>query len=318
MIDFLRRIRKPEHEWVEESLSAYIDGELSSQDAARVEKHLRECETCSQNLVTLRQTVALVGELSPAPAPRSFVVRPAAVGVKPRPVAPRRGYGLLRGATALAALLLVLLVGGDLTLQFLGGSRLAVPAPPAPAAEVALAPSPVPSVVASQPSEEPIAGGAKAVEDATLEPVPENAQVEEPLTTAPEEPRGAEPTEISEGYLAPSPQHIASPITRTECVEAADTPTPLSTPGAPPVVEDEGIAREPVQATATLSPAPTPEVVAMAEVPSKEAQERDQAVWQTGIASLSPLRLAELVVFAILLILIAATLLTRWLIGRRT
>ncbi len=51
----------------------------------------------------------------------------------------------------------------------------------------------------------------------------------------------------------------------------------------------------------------------MAEVPREEAKEADQVVWQAGIASLSPLRLAELVVFAILLILIAATLLTRWL-----
>ncbi len=51
----------------QERLSLYLDGQLSDEEAARLEKHLEECETCTEQLATLRSTVEL---LRSAPAPR--------------------------------------------------------------------------------------------------------------------------------------------------------------------------------------------------------------------------------------------------------
>ena len=118
-MSFLRK--KSEHEWVGESLSAYIDGELARRERARVEQHLKECQACAENLRTLRQTVALLKELPVIPAPRSFAVRPRVAKARPTPAPSAWGYGLLKGATAIAALLLVLLIGGDVALHVFGG-----------------------------------------------------------------------------------------------------------------------------------------------------------------------------------------------------
>ena len=46
-MSFLRK--KSEHQWVDGSLSAYIDGELSPAEMERVEDHLQECHACSES-----------------------------------------------------------------------------------------------------------------------------------------------------------------------------------------------------------------------------------------------------------------------------
>lgn len=345
MFDFLRKMGKSEHELVEESLSAYIDGELLAGEKARVEKHLEECEACSENLATLRQTVALLGELPTVPAPISFALRPAPVRPRARVTAPAWGYGLLKGATALAALLLVLLIGGDLTLQFLGGFPLATRAPFAPAAEVALAPSTVPSVVPAPAEDQPMVGESKAPEKATEAAPPPGAE-EEPPAPAPA------PTEALESYEAPSAQDVASPAARAEGAGLADTPTAMGTPVETLTWEDECIGsenieptvtcvREPEPSSATPEGAPptpqttplelpkeedaattalptaTSEVVAMVELPAEETRERDVGYYYEAETSpLLPLRLAELTVFILLILLVLVTLLTRWLVRR--
>ena len=331
MLDFLRNRGKSEHGWVEESLSAYIDRELSARDVARVEKHLQECQACGENLATLQRTVALLRELPAIPAPRSFAIRPAPVRRKARVVTPGWGYGLLKGATALAALLLVLLIGGDLTLQFLGGFRLAAPAPMAPAAEVALAPSAVPSITPPETEEELMDTAGKMTETPTTEVPPSN--MEEPLAPA------AAATEAPEAYQVPPPQDTAGHASeRTEGAQETGTPTPLATPVGTPVPEDQDIgagdaeptgvptplaareeeAGEGAEVSATPTPTATPEVVAMADVAGEEVEARDEAHVQAETSLLSPLRVAELVVFIILLALIPATLLTGWLIRKRS
>jgi anti-sigma factor RsiW len=347
MLDSLRNLGKSEHEWVEESLSPYIDGELSAKETARVERHLQECRACAENLATLRQTVTLLKELPTVSAPRSFAVRPAPVRPKVRAAAPGWGYGLLKGATALAALLLVVLISGDLALQMLGGFRLAAPGPMAPAAEVALAPSEVATITPAEAADEWMVGEAETMETATVETPPLNAEEAPP-------PAAAE-TEAPEAYRAPSPEGTATPVSEgVEDAEAAGTPTAEATPAgqeaeqigaghaATPIPTTMGSATpvpteevaEPIATPTPLtapaeqkaeyaepsaSPAPpsTPEAVAIAEVPGEEAEARDQArLWaQTGL--LSPLRLAELVAFVILLLLIPATLVTGWLMRRQ-
>ncbi len=128
-----------EHRYVEERLSAYLDGRLSSQEQRVVEHHLARCPACRWNLRTLRQTVQWTRELPTVPVPRAFTlpVAPRARAV-PRP---RRSWlPVLQGATALVALLLVVVVAGDLLLLGLlpasAPRPVAMPEQPAAAVQV--------------------------------------------------------------------------------------------------------------------------------------------------------------------------------------
>jgi anti-sigma factor RsiW len=339
-MSFLGKWRKPEHQWVEESLSAYMDGELSPAETARVENHLRECEACTENLTTLRQTVALLQELPAKPAPRSFAVRPASVKARRAAVPSAWGYGLLKGATALAALLLVVLIGGDLALRFVGAPMASL-APAAPAAEVAMVPSYEPEMApVPVEEEEAVLGHTKATEPSSVEVPPANG--EEAAAPAPA------PTESADFFEAP--QEMASPAARAEDAGPAGTPTSPPPSGEAPADEEQGVgAGEPVTATAALAtptpcppgeeggvptaqpeatrppsewtqehaavPSPTPPVLAMADEPHREADVQEYGGEQPGAEALplSPLRLAELMAFALLVVLGAATALSAWL-----
>ena len=107
------RLVKSEHKRVEEMLSAYLDAELSPKEQARVEKHLARCADCAHNLQTMRQTVALLGQLPPVAVPRSFAVRPIQVAQRPSFFQTRRAYVYLRAATAVATILFAVVLAGD-------------------------------------------------------------------------------------------------------------------------------------------------------------------------------------------------------------
>lgn len=99
-----------------ELLSAYIDGEVTPDEASRVEEHLPSCSRCAEELESLRWTVNLLREVPPVPIPRSFVVRAADL----QPEAGRRRFTrpnwLFRGlqwATVATAALLLLVVAAD-------------------------------------------------------------------------------------------------------------------------------------------------------------------------------------------------------------
>jgi len=190
MFSFLRNFGQSEHQRVEEMLSAYIDGELTPEERARVERHLAQCEACARNLRTLRQTVGLLRELPTVPVPRSFVLRPAA-----RPVRARPTYAYFKWATALAAALLVVALAGDFILTGLAPARKAAPLPTvpvmekraaeelavevAPQAPGAATPSPAPAeegpvrALAATPSPAPLAKGLKAGPTEAPVPTPE-------------------------------------------------------------------------------------------------------------------------------------------------
>ena len=111
-----------EHGYIEERLSAYLDGELSPQERMVVDRHLAKCQDCRWNLKTLRQTVRWTRELPAVSVPHVFTLPvPAQTARAPRP---RRTFvPLLQGATALVALLLVLVVAGDVMLTGSLGAR---------------------------------------------------------------------------------------------------------------------------------------------------------------------------------------------------
>ncbi|HID62344.1 MAG TPA: hypothetical protein EYP49_06340 [Anaerolineae bacterium] len=192
MPDFGKAKSKAEHRRIKEMLSVYMDGELPSRDRARVEEHLAECADCTWDLETLRQTVDLVGQLPKVPAPRAFTIREA-----PRPrraglFQARWAYTYLKGATALAAALLILVLAGDALFQFRGAVTGFAPAM-APAKEVA-APAAAPTVVAGQ---------------------------EAPATSPPEE--GLDEAEVA-AYAEITP----SPLPREETKALAPMPTPTA------------------------------------------------------------------------------------------
>lgn len=128
--------RQPQLKIADELLSAYLDGEVTAQERAQVERALAQDSETAWRLASLQQTVTLVKALPRASLPRSFTLREV-------DVMPTRGAGdaaapwwrtlfspaLLRNGMAIAALLFIVLSVGDLTL-----SRSA----PAPAASDAL------------------------------------------------------------------------------------------------------------------------------------------------------------------------------------
>jgi|GEM_PF-2184193 len=111
----MRRVtlRKNEHQYVTERLSAYVDQALSAQERMRVQKHLEQCTACRQELESLLWIKRLLRQTPTIPVPRSFVVRQAdldAIAVTAR----QRPLVITRWATALVALLLVVVLLGDL------------------------------------------------------------------------------------------------------------------------------------------------------------------------------------------------------------
>jgi anti-sigma factor RsiW len=122
-------VNKREHRRVHELLSAYVDDELSSRDRSRVEQHLSLCADCRADLHSLRWTKRLLGQAPALKIPRSFVVREADLE-KARPTRRRRSLWATQWATAVVALLFVLVMGSDLLLGG-GAMRMAQSAPEA-------------------------------------------------------------------------------------------------------------------------------------------------------------------------------------------
>ncbi|MBI4340192.1 MAG: zf-HC2 domain-containing protein [Chloroflexi bacterium] len=118
----------------QEDLSAYVDGRLASGRQQALGAHLSECLLCQRELAGLREVVALLRRVPQAPVPRSFTLSQAPA---------RRPWWLgamlpLRYATAVAAVLLVAVITGDLVIRSTGtgASTLAPAASPSPAAAV--------------------------------------------------------------------------------------------------------------------------------------------------------------------------------------
>ena len=156
-----------------EAISAYLDGQLSPRERARLESRLQVNQDLHMALEQLRRTRALLRSLPAMRAPRNYVLTPQMV--RPRKPAPR-SYPVLRLVSVMASLLFALVLLGD----FLGlGPSRALPQVAAvreePAAEVMEAPA--------EAGEMTVESGAPAAE-------PEEAQKSmaagEPETPSPE------------------------------------------------------------------------------------------------------------------------------------
>jgi hypothetical protein len=106
----------PPHDAIdEELLSAYLDGQVTPEDRRRIEAALAGDTVLAGSLAALRYTKTLLAEAPRIPAPRPFTLNEAMLGRGRQ----RRGWlawlqpAYLRGAAALAAVMLLVLVVGD-------------------------------------------------------------------------------------------------------------------------------------------------------------------------------------------------------------
>jgi hypothetical protein len=236
-----------EHRYVDRRLSAYVDGELAHRQRARVESHLARCQECRASLRSLRWTKELLHHAPAVRVPRSFVVREADVARRRRRVV-RRPLLATQWATAVVALLFVLVLGGDLLLgarlpggpsiRQLRGVKGAIPSPVLFESEQVAA---VEEAVTVPAAEDVPAAEAAPVEDASVEAPAAEAE-EAPVEEAPVEkavPEAGTARDLAPGQpatvTAPAEPMMALEVpeqvyTETQQVEA--TVPEVATPGA--------------------------------------------------------------------------------------
>lgn len=190
----------------DEMLSAYLDGMLSPRERERLEARLSTDAELRARLESLRRTVALLRQMPAVPVPRNFLLSPAMVAPT-RPRAQARGLlaPALSFATAVSALLCVMVFAVNVMGGLPGGMRAAAPSP----AEVPL-PAPMGEVTPQ-----------------AFESVPTEEEVPSPAAE-----RGVLP-------VIPSPTPPADLMMAAEAVTATETPTvgmPLLGGGAAPTV----------------------------------------------------------------------------------
>ncbi|HRX04839.1 MAG: hypothetical protein KDI07_09945 [Anaerolineae bacterium] len=122
-------------------LSAYLDGQTSPREQARVAALLEDDPVARSDLQTLTYTRQLLAETPRVPVPRAFTLNESMVGVR-RPE--RAGWlawlqpAHLRLATAMMAILLVVLVAGDFGTRWQASGHTSASALVAPAGGLAL------------------------------------------------------------------------------------------------------------------------------------------------------------------------------------
>jgi hypothetical protein len=263
------------HSQVAELLSVYIDDEVNADERALVEEHLATCDACVQDLTTLRQTVALLGELPQAAAPRPFTLRES--DVRPVRDTARPAWWRLPWAQRLvgaAAVLLCVVVVGGVVLLGRGGM---VGAPAAPG-RVAMEARPVADEAASEETvvetvvveAEKVLEAEKeeqqAMESAAPPPAPAAEEAtaefgmaqEAPAEPAPLEQKAA--ADEGEALTATQPGRAASGVAPT--VSATPAPMPTATPAPMPTTTPASAA----EALPTAQPSPTPTLLEVEEL----------------------------------------------------
>jgi anti-sigma factor RsiW len=235
------------HSQVAELLSAYIDDEVSGGERALVEAHLATCTACAQDLTTLGQTVALLGELPQVTAPRPFTLRES--DVRPARDTTRPAWWRLpwaQGLVGAAAVLLCVVVVGGVVLLGRGGM---VGAPAAP----------VPLAMEARPSADEAANeqmvAEKVVEEAEAV-VEVEEEVEQEVQSAAPPPLAAEEATAELGMAMEAPAE-AAPVEEKMAADEGEalmaTPPARAASGAVPALS----ATPAPMATATAAPTPT-------------------------------------------------------------
>jgi hypothetical protein len=249
------------HDQVAELLSAYIDGEVTAAERELVEAHLASCDVCGRDLATLRQTVALLGQLPQVAAPRPFTLRESDVESLRLVLRPARltwwQSGWLRGAVAAVAMLLCVAVAGGVLLLQRGAGFGASGEP----AHVALQPQAQPLAATQAAESSPGARGEVGKQADNFAPVP-TAPAQPPREAAAEAPVPPTATAAPAAKAARAetpPQPTASPAAAAALAQPPaplGTPTPLATPLPAPLApaSPSGPARSYGSPSPTASP----------------------------------------------------------------
>jgi hypothetical protein len=309
---------KTEHQYFEERLSAYLDGELAPRERDAVERHVATCQACQWDLDTLRQTVEWMRELPTVPIPRVFTIP---VPAQPERVPQRRWrlVPVLQAATALVALLLVFAVSGDF---LLGGFRMgyapetmSMQEPPAATVEATIVVEVVKEV------EAPVAEGETVVEKMVVETV--EVEIEMPASTATPPPQATPAPEPAEPALGEATQASAAAPEEGENALAPPEGEEEALPAEPPA-DETARAAAPAPA-AGGAPTPTematvsPTQVAAYAAPTLLAEGQEQADVLAAEQERAPartlrepginwLRVAEIVLAVAFVFLMAATI----------
>ena len=276
MSDFKRD--RGDGERYQEALDAYLDNTLTPADRARFEARLAADPRLRTEMEQLRALRLQMRAMPRRRVPRSFALDPA-VYARPKAQPLLQLYPLLRGATALSAfLLIVVLALGAFTGQF---------GPGLPAA----------GQVAQTTAEEPAVAAVEREEAASQESAPETAAI------AAAEVAGT-PTEAADAAALALPAEV----TPLPAATAAPVPSGDLTMGAPPPEEtlpaDAGGGVEPTPAPEFTGPAATIDAFAQDTANEAATAPAPQAPasllwWQIGLGGL----------FLVLLVL--------WLLARR-
>lgn len=97
-----------------EALSAYLDGQLTSKDRARLDIRLEDDPDLRAAIEDLHRTRLMLRSLSEIRAPRNFALTPEMAGIRSGTRQPPNAYPVLRLASALAAIFFIVVFVGDL------------------------------------------------------------------------------------------------------------------------------------------------------------------------------------------------------------
>ena len=106
-------------------LGAYHDGELTPDEAARVEAHVRDCPACAEELRALRQISGLFAAGAGLDVPE---LRPMKLAQVHRAIDAEGNIGLLRLVRQLTGVAAAILVGGTVWLVSTSGAGPVAPA----------------------------------------------------------------------------------------------------------------------------------------------------------------------------------------------
>ncbi|MCC7352936.1 MAG: zf-HC2 domain-containing protein [Anaerolineae bacterium] len=218
MFKWTRRDSNRQSHIASELLSAYIDNEVTAQERKEVAAHLATCASCREDLQSLRNAVVLVRALPRMAVPRAFTLTEAMVGAQPRRARSPWIVTYLRGATVVAAMMLVVLVGGDLFLRS---------APQTP--QMIALQSPAAERISEQPLEKVVQETVVVASSAAPEEA-RAAESEQPAAALAAVPEATQPVQQKAVRKAVSEPEKATERTVVEKPENAETASPIPAP----------------------------------------------------------------------------------------
>ena len=247
MLEMLKKIFNRGHGRFLEILSDYIDGVLPEAERIALEAHLQGCDSCTEELESLRATVQLLQRMPEVEAPRSFRIAPAAVTAPTPP--PERPVFLwaMRVSTALAVVAFTVMVAGNVTGLFEGGGGDGEQAADSPAAS-----EPEPRDMMEESAATPT-----AIPAGIMQPTPEAMMEAEPDII----PKST-PMMMAERTATPEPEAMMEPTAVPE--EAREEPTATPKPQSDTVASSASDDSLKYEITISVTE-PAPVVTAMPE-----------------------------------------------------